>query len=63
MLKFILGALVVVGLVGYGVITPNDIADAGDTVRGAVNTVLEKGAEATRGDETIGQKVDRVIGQ
>lgn len=63
MLKFILGALVIVGLVGYGVITPNDIAEAGDTVRATVNTALEKGAELTRGEETIGQKIDRVVSQ
>lgn len=63
MFKFLLGALVVVGLVGYGVITPRDIEQAGDTVRATVNTVLEKGAEATRGEETVGQRIDRVIAQ
>lgn len=61
MFKFILGALVVVGLVGYGVITTDDIRVAGDAVREGVNTVLEAGAEATRGDETIGQRIDGVL--
>lgn len=47
MIKFILGALVVVGLVGYGVITTDDIQAAGDQIRAGANYILEKGAEAT----------------
>lgn len=61
MIKFILGALVVVGLVGYGVITPSDIEKAGEGIREGVNYVLQSGADATRGTETIGQRIDEVL--
>ena len=37
MLKMILGGLLVVGLVGYGVITTDDIEAAGSTVKNTVN--------------------------
>lgn len=48
MFKFLLGAVAVVALVGYGVITTEDIERAGDTVREGLHTVFEKGAEVTR---------------
>lgn len=48
MFKFLLGAVAVVGLVGYGVVTTDNIEQAGDAVRQGLNTVFEKGAEATR---------------
>jgi len=48
MLKFLLGAAAVVALVGYGVISAEDIEQAGDTVREGMHTVFEKGAAATR---------------
>jgi len=48
MFKFLLGALAVVGLVGYGVISTEDVEQAGDTIREGLHTVFEKGAEATR---------------
>ena len=51
MFKFILGAAVVVGLVGYGVITTEDVEMAGDKMRNGLNYVFEKGAEATRDDD------------
>ena len=63
MFKFLLGGLVVVGLVGYGVITTEDVRYAGDKVREGVNYVLEAGADATRGNETVGQKIDKVLAQ
>ena len=44
----ILGALIVVGLVGYGVITTNDVADAGVRVKTGVNFVAKKIDEATK---------------
>ena len=37
MLKMLLGAAIVVGLVGYGIITTNDIEDAGKVVKNSVN--------------------------
>lgn len=63
MIKFILGAFVVVLAVGYGYITTDDIKTAGDKARQGVNYMLERGAEATRGEETVGQRVDRILEQ
>lgn len=37
MFKILLGAAIVVGLVGYGVITTDDIEDAGRMVKNTVN--------------------------
>jgi hypothetical protein len=62
MLKLLIGAFAVVLAVGYGFITADDIHTAGDKARSGVNYLLERGAEATRGSETVGQKVDRVLG-
>lgn len=53
MFKFILGAAVVVGLVGYGVITTEDVEMAGDKMREGLNYVFEKGAEATSNNDTL----------
>lgn len=47
MFKILFGAAIVVALVGYGVITTDDVQQAGDQVRKTVNTVLTKGAEIT----------------
>ena len=44
----ILGALITVGLVGYGVFTPSDIETAGERVKNGVNTLAQKVDEATR---------------
>lgn len=44
----ILGALIVVGLVGYGVITTNDVESAGERVKNGVNTIARSIDEATR---------------
>jgi len=57
MFKMLLGAAIVVGLVGYGVVTTDDVQHAGDQVRRSVNTVLEKGAEITRDDPVTLQKL------
>ena len=58
MFKFLLGALVVVGLVGYGVITTDDVRSAGDRVREGVNFVLEAGAEATKDQSMVDKLTD-----
>ena len=55
------GAAIVVALVGYEIITPADISNAGDAVRDGVNYVLQAGANATSSDQTIGQKIDEVL--
>jgi hypothetical protein len=44
----ILGALLVVGLVGYGVLTPQDVEGYGDRVKNGVNYVARSLDEATR---------------
>ena len=44
----ILGALLVVGLVGYGVLTPQDVEAYGDSVKNGVNTLARTVDEATR---------------
>jgi len=44
----ILGALLVVGLVGYGVLTPQDVEHYGDRVKNGVNTLARSVDEATR---------------
>lgn len=44
----ILGALIVVGLVGYGVVTTQDVEMAGERVKNGVNYVAKSIDEATR---------------
>jgi len=44
----ILGALITVGLVGYGVITTQDVEMAGERVKNGVNYMAQKVDEATR---------------
>lgn len=44
----ILGALLVVGLVGYGVVTTQDVEAAGERVKNGVNYVAKQIDEATR---------------
>lgn len=48
MFKFILGAVFVVGLVGYGVIDSTDITSAGDRLVKGVNTVAKELDAATQ---------------
>jgi len=50
MIKILLGAAIVIGLVGYGVVTPDHIEDAGDRFRNGVNTIAKSVDEATRND-------------
>jgi len=44
----ILGALITVGLVGYGVVGTSDIEDAGVRVKNGINYVAKKVDEATK---------------
>ena len=44
----IIGALLVVGLVGYGVVDTQDVEAAGERVKNGVNTVARSIDEATR---------------
>ena len=44
----ILGALITVGLVGYGVVGTSEIEDAGVRVKNGVNYVAKQLDEATR---------------
>ena len=37
MLKILLGAAIVVGLVGYGIITPETVEDAGARMKAGIN--------------------------
>ena len=48
MIKFLLGAVVVVGLVGYGVVTTQDVEDAGARVKNGINYLAKGLDEATR---------------
>lgn len=47
MLRMLLGAAIVVVLVGYGVITPDTLADWGDTVRQWINDGASAVKDAT----------------
>lgn len=44
----IVGALLVVGLVGYGVIDTQQVENAGERVKNGVNTIARTVDEATR---------------
>ena len=55
MLKMLIGAAIVVALVGYGVITPDTLADWGDTLRQWIND----GASAVK-DATEGTAMDAI---
>lgn len=48
MFKVLFGAAVVVALVGYGVITTDDVERAGERVVNGVNTLAKTVDEATR---------------
>ena len=63
MFKFLLGMVVTVGLVGYGVITTDDVRMAGDKVRDGVNYAFEKGAEVTEKspEDKLAELKDRVL--
>ena len=61
MLKILLGAAIVVVLVGYGVITPDTLADWGDTVRQWINNGASAVKDATDGN-TLEQIKDKLNG-
>ena len=44
----ILGAVLVVGLVGYGVVTTDDVERAGERVKNGVNSIARTVDAATR---------------
>jgi len=44
----VIGALIVVGLVGYGVVTTQDVEMAGERVKNGVNYIARNIDEATR---------------
>lgn len=48
MFKFVLGAAFVVALVGYGVITTEDVGNYGDRLVNGVNAVAKEVEQATR---------------
>lgn len=48
MLKILFGAALVVALVGYGVLTPSHIEEAGDRLKNGVNTIAKNIDEATK---------------
>jgi hypothetical protein len=50
MIKMLFGAAVVVALVGYGVITTQDVEDAGARIKNGVNYVAQELDKATRND-------------
>ena len=61
MLKMLLGAAIVVILVGYGVITPDTLSDWGDTVRSWINTGASSIKDATD-PNTLEQIKDKING-
>lgn len=61
MLKILLGAAIIVGLVGYGVITPDTVEDAGARMKQGINNGAAWVKENT--DPTLEDKVREVIKQ
>ena len=59
MLKMLLGAAIVVALVGYGVITPDTLAEWGDTLRQWINDGASAVKDATEGN-TLEQIKDKI---
>lgn len=55
MFKFILGAAAVVALVGYGVVTTEDIERAGDTVVEGINSAAAYVKQQT--DPTVAERI------
>jgi len=48
MIKMLLGAAIVVALVGYGVLTPETLEDAGSRMKNGINNAAKSLDEATR---------------
>ena len=61
MLKMLLGATIVVILVGYGIITPDTLSHWGDTLRQWINDGASMIKDATDGD-TLEQIKDKING-
>ena len=60
MLRILIGAAIVVALVGYGIITPETLSSWGDTLRQWINDVATWVQDATKGDalEQIKDKIN-----
>lgn len=61
MLKMLIGAAIVIALVGYGIITPETLSSWGDTLRQWINDVATWVQDATKGD-TLEQIKDKING-
>ena len=61
MLKMLIGAAIVVALVGYGIITPDTLSHWGDTLRQWINDGASMIKDATDGD-TLEQIKDKING-
>lgn len=61
MFKILLGAAIVVGLVGYGIITPDTVEDAGARMKQGINNGAAWVKENT--DPTIEERVREAIKQ
>lgn len=61
MFKILLGAAIVVGLVGYGVITPETVEDAGARMKQGINNGAAWVKEQT--EPTIEERVREAIKQ
>ena len=59
MFKFILGAAAVVALVGYGVVTTDDIESAGDAVVNGINSAATYVKEQT--DPTTREQITSTV--
>ena len=59
MFKILLGAAIVVGLVGYGVITPETVEDAGARMKAGINNGAAWVKEQT--DPTLEQRVGDLV--
>ena len=61
MLKMLIGAAIVIALVGYGIITPDTLANWGDTLRQWINDGASMIKDATDGN-TLEQIKDKING-
>ena len=61
MLKMLIGAAIVIALVGYGIITPDTLSHWGDTLRQWINDGASMIKDATDGD-TLEQIKDKING-
>ena len=61
MLRILIGAAIVVALVGYGIITPETLSSWGDTMRDWINQMATWVQNATEPD-TLEQIKDKING-